>query len=128
MPTTQRVSFPQEFEPALERALAETSGRVFVYLFASEDPKTGKSWCPDCVTSDPLVAAEIQKVPSATLLVVPVGDRPTWRDPSNFYRTHPRIAATAVPTLIEWGTGGPVKRLVESEVNNVDGLRKFFQW
>jgi hypothetical protein len=27
---------------------------VFVYFYASIDPETGKSWCPDCVTGTSL--------------------------------------------------------------------------
>ncbi|KAJ3176177.1 hypothetical protein HDU87_005392 [Geranomyces variabilis] len=126
MPTTL-VPNPAAFPPALSAALAAAAppNRIYVLLYATEDPATGKSWCPDCVTADPLVAAEFAARPNATLLRVATGDRPTWRDPQNYYRTHPQINAKSVPTLIEWGKDGPIRALVEDQVNDVQGLRKF---
>jgi len=34
-----------------DKAVTDNHGKnVFVYFYASIDPATGKSWCPDCVT------------------------------------------------------------------------------
>ena len=43
-----RVSDPAEFDKVVGE-LAETVTQLYVVLFGSEDPKTGESWCEDCV-------------------------------------------------------------------------------
>jgi len=42
-----RVTEPAEFDATIEKLQGED--QLYVCLFGSEDPKTGESWCPDCV-------------------------------------------------------------------------------
>ncbi|ORY46771.1 DUF953-domain-containing protein [Rhizoclosmatium globosum] len=113
---TQRIDDFGAFDATLASALTG-SGRVFAVLFASEDPATGESWCPDCRVSDPLIKKAISKVADSTLLLVPTGDRPTWRNPEHPYRKHENLKVTNVPTLYEFGKDGKViKKLVEAEI------------
>ncbi|KAJ3212573.1 Thioredoxin domain-containing protein 17 [Dinochytrium kinnereticum] len=116
------------FDADLAEILKSHSGRVFAYLFANRDPETNQSWCPDCRDADPLVVKYIGSVQDAMLLEVPAGDRPTWKDPNNFYRLHPVLRAPAVPMLYEIGKDGQViKRLVEAEAYNETLLTDFIK-
>ncbi|KAG0231242.1 ribosomal 40S subunit protein S24B [Actinomortierella wolfii] len=92
-----------ELRSAIAKALVENPAKkVYVYAFASIDPSTGLSWCPDCVRAGPIVHERFQKLENAVVLEAPTGDRPTWKDPANIYRTDEVISLTAVPTLIHW--------------------------
>ncbi|KAI8823478.1 uncharacterized protein EV422DRAFT_565422 [Fimicolochytrium jonesii] len=122
---TQRIQSSEAFDATVKETVANAPGRVFILLFGTEDEKTGESWCPDCVIADPLVRKHVRQVADSTLLEVPVGARSAWRSPDNFYRSHPQLKLTAVPTLFEWGKDGPIKSLVEDDVNNVELLERF---
>ncbi|TPX66646.1 hypothetical protein CcCBS67573_g07763 [Chytriomyces confervae] len=144
----QRVADPSEFEATLASTLSAAAGRVFVVVFGTEEAATGESWCvifvpcihthacltedaigrcPDCVTSDPLIRKAVLTVKDSVLVEVPAGDRPTYRDPKNFYRNHEQLKVTAVPTLYEFGKDGKViKKLVESEITSAS-LAAFVQ-
>ncbi|KAJ3077203.1 hypothetical protein HDU98_006390 [Podochytrium sp. JEL0797] len=118
------------FDPILAHALATSTGRVFVVLVATEDPATGESWCPDCRVSEPLIRTAIESVPASTLLVVPTGDRPTWKSSDNAYRHHPLLKCTGVPTLYEFAKNGSLKqKLVDSAETPIseEALKKFIQ-
>ncbi|KAI9334866.1 hypothetical protein BDR26DRAFT_805172 [Obelidium mucronatum] len=121
----QRVSELTDFDATLTSVLSSSSGRVFVVVFASEDPASGQSWCPDCVISDPLIRKAILKVPDSTLIEAPAGDRPTWRNPDHPYRKHEQLKSTNVPTLYEFGKDGKViKTLVERAITE-ESLSQF---
>ena len=65
----------------------------------------GKSWCPDCVTAQPVVESTLEKevkVPT-NYLYVGVGDRSFWKDQSCIFRTNPLTKLKSVPTLFKWG-------------------------
>jgi thiol-disulfide isomerase/thioredoxin len=55
------VSFMQIIEASAEefdlklKESQEKSELVLVHVYASTDPQTGKSWCPDCVKAFPNV-------------------------------------------------------------------------
>lgn len=41
----------EDIHRAINKAVDDHKDKdVFVYFYASIDPATGKSWCPDCVT------------------------------------------------------------------------------
>ncbi|XP_065181103.1 thioredoxin domain-containing protein 17-like [Sycon ciliatum] len=88
--------------------------QVFGLFCGGTDPATGASWCPDCVTADPVIASELPKVAKAgaVLIHVDVGGRDAWKDKQNAYRTHPQLKLTSVPTLLLHGTP---KRLTEEQ-------------
>ncbi|KAJ3019193.1 UNVERIFIED_CONTAM: hypothetical protein HDU68_010793 [Siphonaria sp. JEL0065] len=122
-----RVSDLAAFDSTLASVLASAPGRVFVVVFASEDPTSGQSWCPDCVISDPLIRKAILKVPDSTLIEAPAGDRPTWKNPDHPYRKHEELKATNVPTLYEFGKDGKVvKTLIERAITE-ESLALFIQ-
>ncbi|GJJ74206.1 hypothetical protein EMPS_06564 [Entomortierella parvispora] len=108
-----------------DKAVAENHGKnVFVYFYASIDPATGKSWCPDCVTAGPIVAEHFSRLDNAVLIDAPVGDRPTWKSPEHPLRHDKVIKITAVPTLVHWATKS---QLVENDCEDLAKLDQFVQ-
>merc|ERR1712173_324117 len=67
-----------------------------------------KSWCPDCVTAQPIVEATLEKElkEPANYLYVGVGDRSFWKDPSCIFRTDALTKLKSVPTLFKWDEPG----------------------
>ena len=93
------------------------AGEALLLFFGSEDPQTGESWCPDCVTADPVLrAAIVRDRPDLTLYECPVGVRSAWKNvPGHPYRVHPELRVARIPTLIRWRDGCEVGRLIEAD-------------
>ena len=85
----------------------------------------GKSWCPDCVTAEPVIEKCFKDTgDDVTLLYVAVGQRDFWKKQDNPFRTHEKLRLKGVPTLMKWG--GPQK-LVEEELFNEDLIQMLFE-
>jgi len=93
----------EAFQAKVEE-LAKTGGDVFVMFSGSKD-SNGVSWCPDCVTAEPVVAACLSSAPEDShYLYVGVGGRDFWKDPNCVFRTAKETQLKSVPTMIKWGT------------------------
>ncbi|KAG0303428.1 Thioredoxin domain-containing protein 17 [Dissophora globulifera] len=109
----------------VNQAVEDNKGKdVYVYFYASIDPNTGKSWCPDCVISGPLVEEVFSKHDNLVLVNVDVGDRPTWKDLNHPLRHDEVVKIKAVPTLVHWSTKS---QLVEVDCEDTAKLEKFLQ-
>lgn len=100
----------------LEAALAEAGDAERILLFfGSEQAASGVSWCPDCVTADPVLrAALVRQRPELVVLECPVGERADWKGRADHpYRRDLRLAVHRIPTLIRWSAGRACDRLVE---------------
>ncbi|GAQ81188.1 hypothetical protein KFL_000730250 [Klebsormidium nitens] len=113
----------------LNPMLEELSGarHLYVLFLGSPVAEDKPSWCPDCVRGEP----EILKSLAASskhinLLRVYVGDRPTWRDPSHPLRTDPKLSQfiRGVPSLVSWGSDGPLKSLGDQEAQDQELVRQ----
>ena len=101
------------------------SGAPVFVLFSGSKDAGGKSWCPDCVTAEPVVDAGLTKAPEdAVFIYVGVGGRDFWKDPKCVFRTNSQTRLKSVPTLIKWG--GP-ERLEESQCANKDMVEMLFE-
>ncbi|KAH8864807.1 Thioredoxin domain-containing protein 17, partial [Schistosoma japonicum] len=113
--------------------------RIFI-LFCGTPFPDGTNWCPDCFNSaviptstriqnflsflwlilrEPIVKEALKKLPeNAVFLKAEVGDRTTWRDPNNVFRTHPKCQISSIPSLIEFNTVSvfTMRRLSDKEV------------
>ncbi|KAG0467370.1 hypothetical protein HPP92_018950 [Vanilla planifolia] len=119
MPLTSVVEVsPSDFEVAFEKFQAEDSGVKLILFLADKDPSTNLSWCPDCNVAEPVI---LQKLSDAAgdvaLLKAFVGDRPTWKDPSNPFRADLRFKLHGVPTLIRWENAAVSGRLEDYEAH-----------
>ncbi|KAF9350100.1 Thioredoxin domain-containing protein 17 [Mortierella sp. AD094] len=122
---TVKVPTIESLHEVVNKAVEEHKGKeVFVYYYASIDPATGKSWCPDCVTAGPIVQERFSKLDNVVFVDAPVGDRPTWKDPNHPYRHDKVVKISAVPTLVHWNTKS---QLVENDCEDLAKLDEFLQ-
>ncbi|KAG8231618.1 hypothetical protein J437_LFUL010296 [Ladona fulva] len=99
----------------------ETTAEVILVLFSGSKIGDGESWCPDCVSAEPVVNNVLETLDDeTTFLYVGVGDRSTWKDPNCVFRKDERLRLTSVPTLVRWGKP---HRLQEEECCNPDLIR-----
>eukprot|EP00045_Choanoeca_perplexa_P000101 m.12994 g.12994 ORF g.12994 m.12994 type:complete len:107 (-) comp10074_c0_seq1:204-524(-) len=90
--------------------------RVFV-LFCGKKDADGNSWCSDCVKAWPVISKVVNAhaQPTDVFIYVDVGNRDTWKNPANEFRTRPDFKLTGVPTMVEWQSP---KKLVEEQLQD----------
>jgi len=131
LPTT----FDAVIKPIIHGGLSAGDKDLLVlYFTGTPNPKTGDSWCPDCVTADPLVAGSVKEAESKGRRVVFVEctvDRSSYlKNPSYPYRVHPFIELPSIPTLMVFEAtdsedeGPGVQRLVKQESGDAAWLQK----
>ncbi|EGD75379.1 thioredoxin domain-containing protein 17 [Salpingoeca rosetta] len=105
---------------------ATKDGKLAVVLCTGDDDESGSSWCPDCVAAKPVVDKVLKEHGGdhVVLVVCKVGDRTTWKDPNNAFRTHDKFRLKSIPTLFAWGTP---KRLVEAECSDEGKVELLFE-
>lgn len=115
MPIRRQPS-PADAKAALDRLKADRGTALFLF-FGAEDPATGTSWCPDCVTADPVLrAACATQRPDLVLNECPVGQRSEWKNrPEHPYRLDPDFRVARIPTLLLIEDGCEAGRLVEGD-------------
>ncbi|KAJ1973544.1 hypothetical protein H4R35_004063 [Dimargaris xerosporica] len=59
------------FAPAFE-ANRHIPGPLYALFYGRDDPATGQSWCPDCVTAKPSIEHALNTVATGTLIECPV--------------------------------------------------------
>jgi len=111
------------FEESVKN-IVEENDVVFVLFFGNENPETGKSWCPDCSHTQPLIHAAFAGT-NAVVVKAPVGEKSDWKEqPKHPYRSPP-ASVTMIPTLVRWTKDGPQERLVEGEMVDLGDLTAF---
>lgn len=109
------------FDAVFEKFRSEASQNKFnlILFLADKDPVTSLSWCPDCVTAEPVIYKKLEASPDdIALLRAYVGDRPTWRNPQHPWRVDQRFKLTGVPTLIRWENDAVKGRLEDYEAHH----------
>nr|XP_026695959.1 thioredoxin domain-containing protein 17-like [Ciona intestinalis] len=92
--------------------------KIIICLFTGDKDENGKSWCPDCVTSEPIVRKSLELIKdddSFVFVYCSVGGRAFWKDKSNPFRTNDKLKLNGVPTLMKWGF--PNEKLVEDQIS-----------
>lgn len=107
--------------------LVVAKGTALFSFFGSEDPQTGQSWCPDCVTADPVLRATLRRErPELTVHECPVGLRSDWKNhPEHPYRIHPVFQIPRIPTIVLIVDGILRGRLVEGDCARADLVAAF---
>lgn len=100
---------PSDFQTQLSAALL-THQYALVHLYATNDPKTGESWCGDCRRAHP-VMDQLAARHTGVWLDCPVGNREEYK--KSAYRD--MLQLSAVPTLYLMSAKGIVKKWVEAE-------------
>lgn len=121
-----RCPTPADAQAALDRVVRTQADALFLF-FGSADPATGASWCPDCVTADPVLRATISaSAPHLTVYECPVGARSDWKGRADHpYRVHPAFRLARIPTLIRFAAGIDIGRLVEGPCADPAAVRAF---
>jgi thiol-disulfide isomerase/thioredoxin len=127
MPIT-RCTTSAEAASHLEAVVASQGSALFVF-FGAEDPQTGESWCPDCVTADPVLRRTIAATRKDLVLYeCPVGQRADWKNqPTHPYRLHPLLRIARIPTLVFFENGMERGRLVEADCAQVATVEAFLR-
>merc|ERR1712002_334156 len=75
----------------------------------------GVSWCPDCVTYEPVVRKVMEELEDdrAVYIYCLVGDRAYWKDRNNEFRKDPKLKLSGVPTFLKYGSQ---RKLVEDQL------------
>ena len=119
------LTFTYENITANLKKLISEKKNFFLYLYGTHD-KNGKSWCPDCVRSEPFVnkAKEIiaarENEKEIYFVNVPIDF-----DKRPFYRNDKIIKMKRVPTLAYFNKGRELGRIVEHDMDTqemVDGF------
>jgi len=109
-------------------SLAEVkSAKPDLVLFTgAKNPETGVSWCPDCVTADPVIEKFIQdkKYKDFTLVKCHIG-RPEWKSAENIFKNDKTLKLTSVPTLLIWEDNK--KRLIEGQLLKKDMIEMLLE-
>ncbi|KAG5669020.1 hypothetical protein PVAND_016922 [Polypedilum vanderplanki] len=99
------------------------SDKIVNVLFTGEKAD-GKSWCPDCNEAEGFVNDAIEKYADNTVFVsVDVGNRETWKDLKNPFRTDKDTNLMVIPTLIRWKNP---QRLEGDQLCKPELLQMFF--
>ncbi|GCB72680.1 thioredoxin domain-containing protein 17 isoform X2 [Scyliorhinus torazame] len=115
---TVEVSGFAEFMKAVD---ANKDKTIFVYFTGAKDAQ-GVSWCADCVTAEPIVRGELDKLPTGSVFIhCQTGDRVYWKNPENDFRI--KLKVNAVPTLMKYGTP---QKLVEEELFKPELVKMLF--
>jgi hypothetical protein len=121
-----RCATAEEATAAIATVQAKASDALFLF-FGSEDPGTGQSWCPDCVTADPVLRRACRELrPDLTVYECPVGLRGDWKGrPEHPLRIHPFFRLQRIPTLVQVERGCERGRLVEADCAKPEMLKAF---
>ncbi|KAJ4472605.1 hypothetical protein C8J55DRAFT_607760 [Lentinula edodes] len=101
-------------------SLPKVSEEYLVFYSSIVD---GQMWCPDCLAVEELVERTFSSEDAPSALIVYAGDRPTWKSPSNIFRTGP-FAVQCVPSIVKIQNGKEVGRLVD-QGEIIPGLANF---
>lgn len=121
-----RCASPAEASAVADTLVAQQGSALFLF-FGAEDPQTGASWCPDCVTADPILRRTIALTrKDLRVYECPVGQRSEWKNqPTHPYRLHPLFRVARIPTLVFVENGVERGRLVEADCAQVAVVEAF---
>ncbi|KAJ5622891.1 hypothetical protein N7490_011496 [Penicillium lividum] len=92
--------------------------KLFIAFVSSDDPITSQPWCPDVRAAMPHIDTAFASDDAPTVVIVPVGQKPEWRDPKNIYRANWNVQN--VPALVRFervdGKVSATGKLIEGEI------------
>ena len=119
-------------EAALDGVLAAAdankppAARVYLLVEGARESSTGLSWCGDCVTAEPVVERVFAEAKERVSLVRAEVARAAYKGNAQHpYRVHPQLQLQRIPTLYRMRGGQVEDQLIETELHDVDKVRKF---
>ncbi|KAL0480896.1 thioredoxin domain-containing protein [Acrasis kona] len=129
------VTDTNQFDAVLKETITNNpNSTVLGYFTGAVNPATNKSWCPDCVVSEPILNDLLEefennaKNPSEDKIILikcPIERAGYSGNPNHPYRKNPSIKLTGVPTLIWYQDNSPTDRLVEGDFTSGDKVNKY---
>jgi len=120
------VEQPQELQGLLRTAVrSSTFHKVFV-LFTAQITSDGFPWCSDCINAEPVIFDLLAKVEVPIAVLMCRVAQAEW----NSTARHPYTAMAGLerlPTLILWGSTGPLQQLVEAECKYHERVQRLLQ-
>ncbi|KAH9837253.1 uncharacterized protein C8Q71DRAFT_857565 [Rhodofomes roseus] len=101
-------------DPAHLSALVGVDHADFLVFYSSRD-EVGTLWCPDCREVDGLIRKVFGPSDSPSALIVYVGQRAAWKDPTNPFRGEP-WKVQSVPTIIRARDGARLDEEIDTQL------------
>lgn len=117
------VEDPSNFEAVYQQVAAEQEFVILIFTGA-EDPATGVSWCPDCVTHKAAVTEQVINQASGKIILVLVQTKAEWSGNSEHpYKKHPIMKVRGVPSVLLVRDGVVLTRAdTDADFENADLL------
>ena len=118
------VETPAAFDALAEKAVKWGKSKTFA-LFTAALKEDGQPWCPDAREAEPFVFRGLDAAdPQVSVLVCRI-PREEWKNKESPHPYRAKVGLTNLPTLMEWSSAGPGKRLVEGECKSDENVAKF---
>ncbi|KAL9655105.1 hypothetical protein ABK040_008886 [Willaertia magna] len=127
---------PTKFDETIAQIVQENpKSAILVYITGKVDESTGKSWCPDCVKSEPIVFEELipeienqckSKDESSVVVLKCIVERSQYKGNSSYpYRTHTDLRVKGIPTMILWNLKDDDKARIDdfNDFDTLNGIR-----
>jgi thiol-disulfide isomerase/thioredoxin len=116
------VTEVENYDSSLLQAihLSSSASKPLFVLFTGSKNTNGRSWCPDCVTAEPIIMSELLKITQGCILLECMVDREEYRAPGYLYKTN-SAKLKCVPTLHKFGPEGKsIASLNDCQSQNAD--------
>ena len=119
IPTT-----PSNFNQKVKDHLKDKKD-FLVYLYGEHDDQ-GRSWCPDCVISEPFVEKAKSKImKNESKKEIYFIDISVSQKQKDIYRNDKIIKMKRIPTIIYFSNGVEMERIVEGEMASQEKIDSF---
>ena len=103
----------------------KTQKNFLVYLYGEHDAQ-GRSWCPDCVISEPFVEKAKSKImKNESKKEIYFIDISVSQKQKDIYRNDKIIKMKRIPTIIYFSNGVEMERIVEGEMDSQEKVDAF---
>lgn len=89
----------EEFSAKMYEIQSQYSRDTPLFLLFTGEKVDGKSWCPDCTNSEPIIMTSLEEYQPNSVLVTFQVVRSEYKTQDYVYRTNPAIDLHCVPTL-----------------------------
>ncbi|KAA0173588.1 hypothetical protein FNF27_04922 [Cafeteria roenbergensis] len=123
------VNDTAEFDAVLAAQTEAAAGKpVYAVFVGTPKPETGKSWCPDCVTAEPVIIATLADREGGARVMWCNVLRSEYKDhPEYPYRTHKLISLTSVPTVVKYVDGKVRAACVDDDCSKAARVRALLE-
>eukprot|EP01123_Difflugia_compressa_P014766 TRINITY_DN7995_c0_g1_i1.p1 TRINITY_DN7995_c0_g1~~TRINITY_DN7995_c0_g1_i1.p1 ORF type:complete len:488 (-),score=87.87 TRINITY_DN7995_c0_g1_i1:21-1463(-) len=128
---------PDEFDKLIETISKKNENEqidcpIIMYFTAAENTQTKQLWCPDARKAQPLVEEALCKTLNNTtkqicFIKFPIRQEDYKGNPEYYFRLHPIVKLTRIPTMALFKNGNLEKRLIEGELHSLETILDFLK-